>query len=193
MDATKSASRAAESMFIDFGLQVVGKLRRTRHHFAEEFLNVALQRGQFRVRLVFQIRLSFDARPDEGLQSDHFRHTDAFEAFEKRDYVSVGHAHHLVNFRESSHAVQVGADRNFHAWIELRYDPQKFLRTFQTIQQCQGAIAAHRQRHHRAREQDRITHRQDGELLRNNSIRFTHCVPLGLRVLISPFKQLIGC
>ena len=32
-----------------FGLQIVGKLRRTRHYLAEEFLDVALQRGQFGV------------------------------------------------------------------------------------------------------------------------------------------------
>ena len=116
-----------------------------------------------------------------GCKSDYFSHADAVEAFEKRDHVSVGHAHHLVNFCESSHAVQIGADGILHARIELRHDPEKFLRPVQRIQQCQGAFAAHRQRHHRARKQNRIAHRQDGELLRNHSSwSYSLCPPLSL-------------
>ncbi len=73
VDATKSASRAGESMFITSDLQIVGKLRRTHHHFAEQFLYVALERRQFGIGLIFQIRLLFNSRAQERLQPDHFR------------------------------------------------------------------------------------------------------------------------
>ena len=85
-----------------FGLQIVGKLRRTRHHFPEQLLHVALERRQFRIALISKIRLHLHPRPHERLQADHFEHTDAVQALQKRHHVAVGHAHHLVNLGQRS-------------------------------------------------------------------------------------------
>ena len=101
-------------------MQVVGKLRRTRHNFAEQFLYVAFKRRQFGVALIFQVRLRFHARLDERRESQDFHHADTFDPLQKRDYVSVGHAHHFVDFRQRADAVQVRTGGRFHARVQLR-------------------------------------------------------------------------
>ena len=62
VEVTKSARRPGRIDVHHFGLQIVGKLRRTRHDFAEQFLHVAFERRQFGVALIFQVRLHFHAR-----------------------------------------------------------------------------------------------------------------------------------
>ena len=95
-----------------FGLEIVGKLRRTRHYFAEQFLDVALERRQFRIGLVFQVRLrSRRARAETASSPITSSTRMRSEAFQKRHHVTVGHAHHFVNLGERANAVKVRAGR----------------------------------------------------------------------------------
>src|SRR6202044_240865 len=145
-----------------FGLQIVGKLRRTRHDFPEELLHIAFERSQFRISLIFEIRLQLHFRAQERFETQNFRYPDAIHAFQKRYDISVWHTHHFVYFRERADAVQIRSSRRFHSRIKLRNDSQNLLRALQRIQQSERALAANRQRQHRAREQNRIAHRKYG-------------------------------
>ena len=177
-----------------FGLQIVGKLRRTRHDFAEQFLHVALERGQFRVALIFQVRLQIPrARLHERLETQDFHHADAVQPFQKRNHVSVGHAHHFVNFGERAHAVQVRAGGRFHTGIQLRHHAQNLLGPFQRVQQSQRTLAAYRQRQHRARKQNRVAHRKNRKFLRYDSSWFGHHLSPWAQRQYEPIRQLIGC
>ena len=176
-DEVRQSSRRID--IHDFRLQIVGKLRRARHDLAEEFLHVAFERSQLGVALILEIRLQFDFRAQKRFKSQNFGDPDAVHAFEKRHNVSVGHAHHFVDFRQGADTVQICAGWRFHARVQLRDDAQNLLRALQRIQQGQRALAADGQRQHRARKQHRIAHRKNGQLVRYNFIYLTHLVSLG--------------
>ena len=167
-------------MFIGFGLQVVGKLRRTRHNFAEKFLDVAFERRQFGVATGLRGPAELPTRArKKGFKPNHFDDSDAVRALKKRDHVAVGHAHHLVNFGERANAVQIGAGRQLDARVKLRHNAEQLFGPFERIKKRERTFPAHRQRHHRARKQNRISHRQDRQLVWDNSRLFGHVDPLG--------------
>ncbi len=74
-------------------------------------------------------------------------------------------------------------DGRLHARIELCHHTQKLFRAFQRIEQGQRTLAPYRQRHHRARKQNRVPHRQNGQLLWNQL--------LSLYSFVAPFKDYI--
>ena len=100
--------------------------------------------------------------------------------FQERNHVPVGHAHHLVNLGQRADGVQVRAARRLDARIKLRHHSQQLLGPFQGIKQGQRAFAPYRQRHYRARKQNRIAHRQNRQFWWNNSGCFTHDSPSDL-------------
>ena len=116
-----------------FSLEIVGKLRRTSHYFAEEFLDVALESSQLGIGLVFEVRLVFDASAQKRLQADYLGDAEAAKTFQKCHDITVRHAHHFVNFGERTNAVKVRAGRQLDARIKLRHHAKQLFRTFQRI------------------------------------------------------------
>src|SRR5277367_4276051 len=139
------------AQFINFSLPVVGLaefLLNRFHLFAQQEFTLALVHlllhlivnlvaqiqyfaffGQFADQR-FQVRLRFHARLDERRESQDFHHADALDSLQKRDYVSVGHAHHFVDFRQRPDAVQVGTGGRFDARVQLRHHSQNLLGSF---------------------------------------------------------------
>ncbi len=126
------------------GLQIVGKLRRTRHNVAEQFASVALQRHQFGVVLPDQVRLNFHLGGQERPEADQFNDSNALQTFQKHNHVPVGHLHELVDFRGRPDQVQIRSGRLLHAGIVLRHNSEQLFVTVQGIQQRQRSLAPNR-------------------------------------------------
>ena len=109
-----------------------------------------------------------------GLWVQHFLHSNAVQAFQKRNHVPVRHPHHLVNFCQRSHAVQIRAGRHLNPRIELRHNAQNLLRAFQRVEQRQRAFTPHGQRHHGSRKQNRISNRKYRKASCSGPYYFTH-------------------
>jgi hypothetical protein len=109
-------------------------LRRTSHDISEEFLRIANERSQFRVKLSFDIGLLFDLGAQEWLYAKNLLDANAVQSFEESNNVSVGHSDHFVDARGGSHAVQVTAARIFYTRVELRYHAQNLFGAFKRIE-----------------------------------------------------------
>jgi len=113
-------------------------------HIAEEILRITLQRFQFRVSFIIQVRLRLDARPQIRTQADQIDHLDPLQTFQEDDHVAVRHLHGLMNLRQGANFVQIGGGGIFYARVELRdYTEQLFI-THEGVDQRERALAPHR-------------------------------------------------
>ena len=117
------------------GLQIVGKLRRTRHHVAKQLARIALQRRKLRVVRTDHVRHRLNACTHKRFHTQQARQTNTRKPLDKDHQIAIGHLHRLVQLGHRAHAVQIHVAGVFHPRIELRDHREQALFTLQRIQQ----------------------------------------------------------
>ncbi len=97
------------------GLQIVGELRRPRHHVPEKFASVALERGQFGIASAHHVLDRFDPCAHERLQSNQRHEANPCNSLDKNDQVAVRQLDRLVELGHRADAVQIHIGRILHS------------------------------------------------------------------------------
>ena len=159
------------------GLQIVGKLRRTRHDVAEQLASIAFQRHQLGVMRTNQIGLDFHPGHKKWPEAQQLDDADPLQTLQEHHDVAIGHLHQFVDFRGGPHGVQVRGCRLLHARIVLRHDSEKLFITMQRIEQGKRSLAPNGKRLHPSRKQHDLPNRKDRQLMRNRYRFFSHWGP----------------
>jgi hypothetical protein len=101
-----------------------------------------------------------DLRPQVRLGGRDARKPDACEALDNQPQAAVGQLEHFVDVSERADGVQVGLSRLFQAGIALREDADQLAPGDGLVDELDGTLAGHGQRHERVREEHGVAQRQ---------------------------------
>ena len=162
----KSARRPGSVMFVGQRLQVVRQQRRQRDHLLEVRLDVPQQRVDLQaVGFVRALRARYHARPQVRPRRGDLIERQARQALDDQPQAAVGQLEHLVNMAGRADAIQVVLLRLFHRRVPLGEDANQLAGRNGFVDQPDGALARHRQRHERVGKEYRVAKRQDRKLV----------------------------
>ena len=104
------------------GLQIVGKLRRTRHDVAEKLASVALHGHQFGVMRPNDVRLDLNLGREKWPEAQNFNHSNPLQTLQEHHDVSIGHFHQFMNLRGGPNGVQISSCELLDSRIVLSHD-----------------------------------------------------------------------
>ena len=99
-----------------------------------------------------------------GLRRDDLVERQAREPLDDQPQAAVGQLEHLVDVRRRADAVQIVLRRLLDRRVALREDRDQLAVGDRVVDEADGALARHGQRHERIRKEHRVPKRQDRQL-----------------------------
>ena len=164
-------------------LQIVREERRQRHDLLEVRLDVPRQRVDFEPVGVLEILVrGADPRTQVRLGGDNLLELQPGQTLDDQAEASIGKLEHLVNVRGGADGVQIVLPRLFDGGVTLGEHRDQLAVPNRIVDEPDGALAGHGERHERIREEDGISKRQNRQFRGNRQRPIADRHVLGLEV-----------
>ena len=131
-----------------------------------------------------------DARLQVGAVLAHLEDAEALQPLHHEAQRAVREAEHLVDVGERADRVEVALERLVDRRVALGEDADHLALLHGLVDERDGALARHRERQHRLREQQRVAQRQDADLGRRAPVQVDLVNAVRLEVRLALVAQI---